>query len=420
MTKRKQIIVGSGTAALSALKQLRKAGCDDEVMVLTMEKYHPYSPMSLPHVVLGKMTPSDIQMVPDDFFSRMNAVFAKERKVVAVEPAAQRLSYGNGGTERYDRLLIATGSDPIVPPVLEEAGAMGFHVMDDYVALARQLTRAKRVAIVGAGLVAMELAAALATKGHEVTVIAPRERILRNYFDPEASGRIRDIFAASGVVVNLNWGEAVKADRHGDGTRVRFAQGNEIETDILLACLGVKARTDLLRGSGVGVNNGIVVDRRMSSNVPNIFAAGDVAEAYDFSSEQNGVNPILPSAAAQGKIAGDSMAGKVTEYEGSLAMNAFNFFDHLALSVGKVVSGAGDDALTTRHNGAHTRLVFTGDVLTGASFLDVDVEAGTIQYLIRNRVHTGKHREMLLQRPREISFWLMNEAERRETLSREE
>ena len=112
MAKRKLVIVGSGTAAVNALRQLRKAGCDDEVKVLTMEKHAPYSPMSLPYVVLGKATPRDIQMVPDDFFDGMNAVFVKDRKVIGVEPTAQSLFFEDGGRDRYDRLLIATGSEP--------------------------------------------------------------------------------------------------------------------------------------------------------------------------------------------------------------------------------------------------------------------------------------------------------------------
>jgi phenylglyoxylate dehydrogenase epsilon subunit len=420
LARRRQIIVGSGTAAVNALKQIRKAGCDDEVLVLTMERHAPYSPMSLPYVILGRKNQSDIQMVADDFFDRMGAVFVKDRKVVAVEPAEQRLSYEGGGSDRYDRLLIATGSDPIVPPALKEVGAMGFHVMDDCIALTGQLTGTKRVAIVGAGPVAMELAAALATKGHRVTVVAPRERILRNYFDIEASTRIIDLFTASGVVVNLKWGEAVKAERRGNEVVARFAEGCEVETDILLACLGVKARVSFLRGSGIGVNEGVVVDRHMRTNLPHIFAAGDVAEACDFFSGRNRVNPILPNAASQGKVAGDNMADRASEYEGSFAMNAFNFFEHLALSIGKVVADEGDEVLEARRNGSHIRLVFTGDRLTGASFLDTDVEAGVIQYLIRKRIRIGKYREMLLQAPREMGFWLMNEAEKGEAVSKEE
>ncbi len=420
MAKRKQIIVGSGTAAIAALRQLRKTGCDDEVLVVTMERHNPYSPMSLPYVLLGRMTMPDLQTVPDDFFERMNAVFQKERKVVAVEPKEQKISYEDGGKERYDRLLIATGSDPIVPPVLGEAGAAGFHVMDDYLALARQLTGSKRITIVGAGLVAMELAAALAHTGHRVTVVAPRERILRNYFDQEASERIIDLFTSAGVAVRLRCGEAEKAERHGNEIAVRFAAGETIETEVLLACLGVKPRIALLRGSGIAVNDGVLVDRRMKASVPNVFAAGDAAEAYDFFSGLNRVNPILPSAAAQGKVAGDNMGGRTTEYEGSLPMNAFNFFDHLALSVGKVAPDAGDEVLTAWHDGSYTRLVFTDEALSGASFLDVDVDGGVIQHLIRKRTRVGEHRETLLRKPRETAFWLMNDGERRETASREE
>jgi phenylglyoxylate dehydrogenase epsilon subunit len=266
----------------------------------------------------------------------------------------------------------------------------------------------------------MELAAALATKGHEVTVIAPRERILRSYFDLEASERILDLFASSGVAVNLRRGEAVKAERHNDEIVAHFAQGDKVETDILLACQGVKARVSFLRGSGVEVNEGVIVDRHMRTNFPNIFAAGDVAEAPDFLSGRNRVNPILPAAASQGRVAGDNMADRTTEYDGSLAMNAFNFFEHLAFSIGKVKADEGDEVLKTRCNGSCTRLVFTGDRLTGASFLDVDVDAGVIQHLIRKKIQIGKYREMLLRTPREVGFWLMNEAERGETVSREE
>jgi len=420
LAKRKHVIVGSGTAAVAALRQLRSAGCDDEVLVMTMERHAPYSPMSLPYVLLGRMAASDIRMVPDEFFNLMDAVFAPERKVVAIEPESKSLTCGDGGQERYDRLLIATGSDPIVPPVLEEAGAMGFHVMDDYLALAKQLTERRRVAIVGAGLVAMELACALATKGHEVTVVAPRERILRSYFDPEAGARIIGLFAASGVRVHLNWGEAEKAERRNDATWVRFAGGSTIEADLLLACLGVKPRIDFLRGSGIKVGEGIIVDRAMRTNIPGVFAAGDVAEAYDASSGHNRVTPILPAAAAQGKVAGDNMADKKREYDGSLPMNAFNFFDHLAVSVGRVAASGSDDVLSAKQNGSYARLVFSGETLAGASFLDVDVEAGVIQYLIRKKVPIGPYRETLLRTPREAGFWLMSEAEKGQTASREE
>jgi phenylglyoxylate dehydrogenase epsilon subunit len=422
LKKKKHVIIGSGTAALSALKQLRKTGCDDDVTLLTMEKYPPYSPMSLPYIVSGRVNESDIRMVPDGFFDRMNATLIREQKVVGISPRERQVLYKNGTSDYYDRLLIATGSDPIVPSLLQEAGGRGFHVMDDCLALIQQLKKKRNFTILGAGLVAMELAAALKEKGKEVTVIAPRERILRAYFDIEASSRIIELFAEAGVAVHVNWGEATAAERDGNGIKISFSRDKTIETEILLVCLGVQPRVSFLAGSGIDVGRGVVVDRQMRANIPHIFAAGDVAEAADFFTGQNGFNPILPNAVSQGKVAGSAMADQPAEYEGWLPMNTFNFFGHLATSIGKTVPSEGDEVLIENDtsNGYYRKIIYSEGRLLGAAFLDTDVDAGVIQYLIRKRTEIGNYKEMLVRLPREVSLWLMNEAEKRATLSMEE
>ncbi|OGP53430.1 MAG: hypothetical protein A2Y65_06995 [Deltaproteobacteria bacterium RBG_13_52_11] len=420
MKKKRHIIIGSGAAALSALKQMRKAGCEDAVTVLTMEDYPPYSPMSLPYVVSDKVKQADIQMVPDGFFDHMNATFTRGRKVVGIAPGEQRVLYNNGKGDSYDSLLIATGSDPFVPSILKKAGGIGFHVMDDCLALIQQLKARKKATILGAGLVAMELAAALKEKGNEVQVIAPRERILRNYFDIEASRRIIDLFADSGTAVNVNWGEATAAEQSGNEIKVRFNQDKALETEILLVCIGVKPRVSFLAGSGIDISEGVVVDRQMRTNIPNIFAAGDAAEAVDFFTGQRGLNPIVPNAVSQGKIAGSTMAGEKAEYEGWLPMNTFNFFGHLATSIGKTVPSKGDDALVEKDNGYYKKIICRDGKLLGAAFLDTDIDAGVIQYLIRKRTEIGRYKDILLHAPREVGLWLMNEAEKHETISKEE
>jgi phenylglyoxylate dehydrogenase epsilon subunit len=420
LKKRKQIIIGSGTAALSALRQIRKAGCDDEVALLTMENYAPYSPMSLPYIVSERVTgPSSIQMVSDNFFDVMGATFLKEAKVTGIIPPERKVVLDGGKSMVYDRLLIATGSDPIIPEIAGKVGGMGFHVMDDCLALIEKLKGTKKVAILGAGLVAMEMAAALREKNHEVIVIAPRERILRNYFDIDASGRIISLFEDQGVTVHLNWGELTQAERAGNSLGMRFGSGETVGTDILLACIGVKARTSFLTGSGISIGQGIKVDRQMKTNVPDIFAAGDVAEAADFFSGRQGVNPILPSAVGQGKTAGNSMADQESVYEGWLSMNTFNFFGHLATSVGKTVPDAGDDVLVKK-NGGYGKVICREGKLLGAAFLDTDIDAGVIQYLIRRQIDMGKYKDALLETPREVAFWLMHEAEKADTITKEE
>ena len=419
MNKRKQIIIGSGTAAICALKQIRKAGCDDRVTVLTMENYLPYSPMSLPYVISGRATLPAIQMAPDNFFDLMDAALLKEAKVTGIDPSGKKVFLGGGKSIDYDRLLIAAGSDPIVPDAVKKVGGMGFHVMDDCLALLAQLDGRKKVAVLGAGLVAMETAAALREKDHEVVVIAPRERILRNYFDIEASGRIIGLFESQGVAVNLNCGELADAERAGGSIRMRFAGGRTVEADILLACMGVKARTSFLAGSGIAIGQGVKVDRQMKTNVPDIFAAGDVAEAADFFSGRQGVNPILPSAVGQGKTAGINMADEESVYEGWLPMNTFNFFGHLAVSVGKAMPDESDDVLAAK-DGSYRKIISKEGKLLGAAFLDTDIDAGVIQYLIRRRIDLGRYKDALLEAPREVAFHLMQEAEKADTVTKEE
>lgn len=418
--KRRLVIIGCGTAALSAVKQIRRTGFDDELTLLSMEPHAPYSPMSLPYLISERATQEDIRIAPDDFFRRMSAAFIRNARAIGIVPGERKVLLEGEKAIEYDRLLIATGSDPVVPNVLRQAGSLGFHVLDDCLALIEQLKKgARRVAILGAGLVAMEVAAALREKGHEVHVIAPRERILRSYFDLEASGRIMELFASAGVAVSLNWGEAVKAERSSAGARVQFSRSKTAETEILLSCMGIKPRVSLVEGSGVAVDGGIAVDRQMRTNIPDIFAAGDVAAAESFFGGKKGVNPILPNAVSQGKTAGSCMVDEKAEYEGWLPMNSFNFFGHLATSVGETTPSPGDEDLVERTNG-YKKMIFREGALVGAAFIDADVDAGVIRFLIRKKTKVGGNKEMLLKAPREAAFRLMAEAEKRETISSEQ
>ena len=160
----------------------------------------------------------------------------------------------------------------------------------------------------------------------------------------------------------------------------------------------------------------------MRTNLPNVFAAGDVAESADFFTGRRGLNPILPGAVCQGRVAGRNMVDQITEYEGSLPMNTFNFFGHLAVSVGKSEPSEGDDVFVKKDGkrGTYRKLLFREDRLLGAAFLDTDVDAGVFQYLIRRKVNLGQHKKRLVEAPREASLWLMQEMEKRETVSLED
>jgi NADPH-dependent 2,4-dienoyl-CoA reductase/sulfur reductase-like enzyme len=406
-------MIGCGPAAISALRQMRRLGSEDEVKLISMEDCPPYSPMSLPYLISGRVKETDIRLTHNGFFQEMNATLLSGIRVHGVDTRGKRVLLGNGRSESYDSLLIATGSEPATRPVLKEARVPGFHILDDC-ARFKGLKERTRVAILGAGFVGLELAAALAEKGHEVSVVAPRERVLRRYLDAEVDHYIIDLLSAHGVSVQLSWGEAIEVRREGEGFKATFASGRVIETQMLIAATGVVPRVSYLDGSAIEIRQGIVVDRTMRTNVPDVFAAGDVAEAPDFLTGEHGLSLIQPTAVEEGKVAGSNMAGKNAVFGGSLSMNVFNFFGQMAVSLGASAPSEGDELLEENDtaDGRYKKLICRKGRLVGANFFNVDVDAGVLNYLIRKRIDLGPHAELLLSRPKTVGLWLMIEAEK--------
>jgi phenylglyoxylate dehydrogenase epsilon subunit len=418
--KHKHLIIGCGSAALSALKQIRKLGSEDEVKLVTMEPYSPYSPMSLPYLVSGRRKEPEIYIADDGFFHRMKSTLVTGKRVERIDPDQNKIVYDNGETEGYDTLLIATGSTPILQPVLRQAGVPGFHIMDDYLSL-KNLEDKRQITLLGAGFVGMELAVAFSERGHRVSVIAPRERILRSYFDPDLDDIIINLFNDHGIDVNLGWGEVSEIHSNNGRFVVAFSGGHTTETDNLIAATGVEPRMTFLDGSGINLNKGIVVDRMMRTNIDNIFSAGDVAEAPSFLTGKNGLSLIHPSAVEQGKIAGSNMIGEDAIYDGWISMNIFNFLGHLAVSIGDFTPSEGDYVLEKKKatHKKYRKIVFRDDRLVGANFFNIDIDGGAIRYLIKSRIEIGPHKDLLLKKPKETSLWLMSQAEKKATASLE-
>ncbi len=423
MEKKKHVIIGCGTAALAALKQMRKVNTNDEIKLVTMEPHLPYSPTSLPYLISGKIKETEISMVTDDFLDRMKAVLVRSKRVESVDAQKQEVVYGSQEREHYDSLLVATGSEPLLPsiPGLNSEHVLQLRTLDHARELMTRMKGSKTAIILGAGLIGMHVAECLAGHGLRVQVVEMLPHILPAYFDEDASCMIQEILEKHGVSF-FTGRRATQASWKGRTAELLLENGERLQADLLLVATGVRARTDFLQGSGVKINGGIHVDGEMRTNVANIFAAGDVASAKGFLTGERGLNPILPNAAEQGKIAGSAMVGEKKEYEGWLPMNTFTFFGHRAVSVGKATPVKGDEVIVEKDDRTHTykKLVHRDGRLLGAAFLDTDVEAGLFQYLIRRRVEVGSFKEQLIRTPRETSLWLMREAEKKETISIED
>jgi phenylglyoxylate dehydrogenase epsilon subunit len=417
LKKKEFLIIGCGTAALSALKQMRRVNSEGRVKLITMEPHLPYSPTSLPYYVSGRIKEPEIAMVTDGYFEQMKAELVRGKRVEHIDTGKGEIIYDSKGRESYDSVLIATGSEPVLPPIpgLKDRQVLHLRTLDDAKQLRIKMEGTETAIVLGAGMIGMHMAECLAGGGVKVMVVEMLPQILPAYFDEDASRMIQSVLERHGVVFFTNHRPS-KVGWLKRGVELFLEGGEVLKADLLLIATGVKARLSFLNGSGIKINEGILVDGEMRTNIPNVFAAGDVAEAKSFLTGSKGLNPILPNAVEQGKIAGSNMAGRQVEYEGWLPMNTLNYFGHLALSVGKPNPSEGDEVRIEKDvdKGVYKKIIHRDGRLLGATFLDTDLHSGVFQYLIKKRVVIRGYDDWLMKMPGETSLWMMHETEKRE------
>jgi phenylglyoxylate dehydrogenase epsilon subunit len=336
------------------------------------------------------------------------------KKVMRIVPDAKEVVYQDHSRDHFDRLLIASGAEPMIPNIigLKEVPFTGFHTLGDCERLQKLLAEKKEVAIYGGGLVSLEIAAALLEAGFRVTIIV-RSYIFRRYLDKKASEAVERIFRDHGCQI-YSGSEIAEVRKNKNKAEIQLAKDGVIFADLFIVTTGVKSRTTFLEDSGIEVNQGIIVDRRMRTNILNIYAAGDVAEAPDFFYHQPGVGAIAPSAIQQGRIAGANMAGEAMEDKGWVPMNVAKFFGHSVCSLGLPP----DESSQVLRNEpdkdqCYKELIFRGNKLIGVRFLDTDIDPGVFRYLIEQEVDVEHYKELLFEEPKAMSRWLMLECEKR-------
>jgi len=411
MTK-KHLIIGCGTAALSAAKKIRSMNRDDQIRLVTKEHTFPYSPAALPYLLSGRLKEGNLWLADDSLLHELGFQLEKSKELVGVIPENKEVIYRDGGRESFDTLLIATGSDATRPPIkgLDPEKFACLHTYEDCQKLLTRLNGKKEVTVYGGGMVALETATALIERGLRVRIVV-RSRIARGYFDEEVGTFIEGVLRQKGAEICA--GNKIE-ETHGkkDRTEVVLSDGRSLQTDLLINCIGVEPRMNYLKGTGILTRRGVLVDKQLRTNLPDIYAAGDVAEAHDFFSGQVGVNAIAPTAIQQGKVAGANMAGEETEDKGWIPMNVFRFFGHTTFSIGLSSQSSSQILKHKDKADVYKELVIQEKRLVGARFIDAEVDPGIFRYLMEEKVDVGPYKDVLLERPREMSRWLAMQAER--------
>ncbi|MGD0023248.1 MAG: NADH-dependent phenylglyoxylate dehydrogenase subunit epsilon [Xanthobacteraceae bacterium] len=407
----KYLIIGSSHAALEAATAIRLIDTDCALTLLTRDDHLPYSPTILPYVVSGRSQPDDVNLRDKTYFHDSAIKFVPGATVISVEPTQSSLRLASAETWQYDRLLIATGAVPMLPPV---AGLTNvpFHVMrsmDDAVKLRQAIGQAGSAIVLGAGLIGMHAAENMAKAKIAVTVVELQAHALSTYFEPRASAIIEGIFARNGI--RMLMGQTLSSvAQQGDGCIATLADGRTIAADLLLVCTGVKPNIGFLNGSGIEVDTGILVDDWMRTSVPNIWAAGDVAQARGFWGG-NVVNGILPNAVEQGRIAGLGMADDagVKPFPGAVPLNTYSFFGQQAISVGRASAGDGSEIEESSNEGVYRRIVLKDGQLVGIATINDFVDAGIMWQLIRRRTDLSSVKSEFIANPKLTGRQLMSQ-----------
>lgn len=334
---RKFVIVGGDAAGMSAAMQIVRNVQNPEVVVFEMGDTFSYAQCGLPYYISGEVGNGEklIARKEETFREKFGIDTRSLHEVTAIDANNKQVHFknlvtGETGTTDYDRLLIATGARSIVPnwPGIDLNGVFLLKTLQDATRIKQYMDRnnVQSCVIIGGGYIGLEMAEALTTLGKAVTVLDKSE-YLALAWDPEISELVKQHVEENGVTVKL--GQTVQGMEGFNGVVTGVQTENEtIHADLVLIAIGVTPNSELAKEAGIqlGVRNGIQVNSRMETNIPGIYAAGDVAVHYHRIKRQDDYIPLGTTANKQGRIAGKNMSGEELEFGGivgSAVMKAF-------------------------------------------------------------------------------------------------
>ena len=317
------LIIGNGTAAAGCIEGIRSRDSESSITVVSAEEHHVYSRPLISYYLEGKTDLDRMLYRPRDFYEK-NGVRLIFGKAVKCDAKKRTVTLADKQKLSFDKLCLCTGSSPFVPPFegLETVEKrFAFMTLDDSLALEKALTPESRVLVVGAGLIGLKCAEGIAERAGSITVCDLADRVLSSILDSECAAVMQAHLEKHGISFMLG-DTAVRFD----GSRAYMKSGAEVDFDILVLAVGVRAETALASQAGCEVNRGIIIDNKMQTTVPGIFAAGDCSEGFDSSTGSRRVLAILPNAYMQGRAAGINMAGGSSALDDLMPMNSIGFF----------------------------------------------------------------------------------------------
>lgn len=395
----KYVIIGNSAAAIGCIEGIRQNDPTGPIVVISSEPYHTYSRPLISYWLGGSVTEENMTYRDADFYKKNHCVTLLGKKVCQIVSGTKSLILEDGDVIRYDKLLIATGSTPVIPPIsgLEDVEKKStFLSLDDAHKVKQMLEPSSRVLVLGAGLIGLKAAEGLHGQCASITVVDMADRILPSILDEAASKLVQQHIETQGIRFLL--GDSVCAFQK---NKAFTSAGKEIPFDVLIIAVGVRPNTTLAAEAGAKIGKGIITDCYMETSIETIYAAGDCTESIDMTTGQHKVLALLPNAYMQGETAGKNMSGSKVAYQHAIPMNAIGFFGMHIITAGSYQG----KAYVEQTENTYRKLVFRDGLLKGFILIGCIDRAGILTSIIRDEVPVSSlDADILKDTPQLIMF----------------
>ena len=391
---RRLVVLGAGIAGLTAATEARRQSTEAAITLVSREAPHPYYRLNLTRFLAGEVPEENLLIQPPHWYEEQR-IEIMTAEATSIDRDHRRIHLRDGRQLAYDRLVLANGAHPFIPPIpgATREGVQVLRTLEDAHTILRRLTHGKRVVCIGGGLLGLETAGALARRGATVTVVEGFAWLLPRQLTPRAGKLLQERLEAQGLTVSC--GVAVRELTGDESVRgVLLENGEELSADFVVIAAGVRPNSHLARQSGLKVHGGVVVDDRMFTSDPAILAAGDVAE------HRGRLYGIWPASFAQGVIAGSNAVGGHAEFNGSAPSTRIKVLDVDLFSIGQIQpEDASTKVCEDTRDGAYSALFCRDGQLVGAVLYGDTGRAGLLKEVVESGRRISESPELVRQFP---------------------
>jgi len=408
-------IIGISAAGVAAIEAIRKKDKQSKITVISDEEVPAYCRCVISDYLARKVGEEKLAYRGKDFFTTNKVDLKLNTKVIKVDPKKKRVvaeipkevdedsKKKSSNVEKiqfdYDVLLLANGASPKFPDTkgIKKKGVLGFRTIKDARTMIESSAIADTACVLGGGMIGLKAASGLSKRGMDVKVIIRSPHVLSQVLDSQAAEFFQKRISNNRIEI-ITGASVSEIVGNGDVKAVRLDSGKVVACQMVVVAKGVEPNIKILKDIDIKIDEGVCVDETMKTSIDNIYAAGDVCQAYDIALDKPWVNALWPNAVEQGKIAGSNIAGENIAYEGGIGMNSVEFFGLPMVSMGVYKENDNHEVMTKirPEKEEYKKLVIEENRLVGAILVGEIAQAGVFLRLIREKTDISSIKDKLM------------------------